>query len=196
MSLDLITLDEFKTYRGVTKGSDKEDSQITQLIATASDLIKTYCNRTFIDYYKTDKVEFFDGTKYNEVFLEEIPLLSVTEVATSTDGTTYTPLDTALYFVDTDEDSIYSKDGITFVSSSSFPKRSLKITFKGGYETPPADIKQAAMDIVEYYRSEQFTPRKMTNSMTLENIGFRAGSSIGLPPHIKRILEMYRVQTP
>lgn len=196
MGADLITLDEFKTYRGITKSDNKEDTKITQLIKSATDLIKVYCNRTFIDHYYTNKTEYFDGTRYSEIFLEEIPLVSVSEVSYTTDGTTYTSLiEDVDYFVNYDEDSIYCANGYAFIAAHTiFPKRSLKVDFKGGYESAPGDIKQATMDIVEYYRTEQFTPRKAASNVTLENIGFRAGSSIGLPPHIKRILEMHRVQ--
>ena len=193
MGSALITLDEFKTDRGIT--IDKEDTKISQLIDSATDLVKTYCNRTFIDYFSADKIEYFDGTKYKVLYLEEIPLVSITEVATSVDGTTYTALtENTDYFVDKTQDAIFSAFDAVFVPTAAFASQSVKVTFKGGYEDAPADLKQAVMDIVEYYRTEQFTPRKITSHMTLENVGFRAGGDTGLPPHIKRILEMYRVQ--
>lgn len=192
-SMDLVSLDEFKTYRGIT--TDKDDPKIMQLIKSATDLTKTYCNRSFIDFYSTDKIEYFDGTKYSEFFLEEGPIVSVTEVAYTEDGSTYTALvEGTDYFVNDEQDSIFIKGGVPLLTLTDFPAKSIKITFTGGYETAPEDVKQAVLDLVEYYRTEQFTPRKAASGVTLENIGFRAGSSIGLPPHIKRILEMYRVQ--
>ena len=194
MTLNIITVDEFKTYRKITV--DKEDTKLSQLIEAASDLVKVYCNRTFVDNYTTPKIEYFDGTKVSIAYLEELPIVAISDVSYTTDGITYTSLvENTDYFVDDVNDSIVNKGGSAFITSGSdFPTKSLRVTYTGGYEEAPGDLKLAVLDIVEYYRTEQFTPRKAAGGATLENIGFRAGSSIGLPPHIKRILEMYRVQ--
>ena len=47
------------------------------------------------------------------------------------------------------------------------------------------------MDMVEYYREAEYTPRKEMAGAKLENLGFRAGSSSSLPSHIKRVLDKY-----
>jgi hypothetical protein len=46
---NLITLAEYKAYNGIN--STTQDAEINVLIPKISQLIKTYCNRTFIDFY-------------------------------------------------------------------------------------------------------------------------------------------------
>ena len=41
--------------------STNSDAEIDFLIPKVSDLVKTYCRRTFIDYYDESKTEVFDG---------------------------------------------------------------------------------------------------------------------------------------
>jgi hypothetical protein len=48
----LVALDEFKAYKNIT--NSEKDSSLLIIISAASQLAKTYCRRTFIDYYDTD----------------------------------------------------------------------------------------------------------------------------------------------
>ena len=49
MATNLITRAEYKNYLGIT--STNKDDEIDLLIPKVSSLIKTYCRRSFIDYY-------------------------------------------------------------------------------------------------------------------------------------------------
>ena len=46
---DLITLDEYKEYEGLT--SSNEDLRLEKLIPSVSQLVKTYCANSIVDYY-------------------------------------------------------------------------------------------------------------------------------------------------
>ena len=52
---DLITLQDYKTAQGITK--PKDDSRLNILIPSVSQLIKTYCGNSFVDYYSSNKTE-------------------------------------------------------------------------------------------------------------------------------------------
>ena len=194
----LVTLDEFKTYKGITKND--EDAKLTQILEATSNFTKEYCKRSFIDYFATDKVEYQDASSYDTIFLDEFPLVSITSVEISLDGD----------FTGTDPDKITElelyttyypnfEDSLIHSGMATLPLAygglsgisNIKITYKAGYSVVPKDLKIAIMDLVEYYKAEEYTPRKAFKDMSIENLGFR-DTTAGLPAHIKRIFEMYR----
>ena len=77
---DLFTLDDYKTFKGIDHF--KDDGKISALVSPISELVKTYCGTSFIDYYSTNKTEIFDimDAQTAELFLTESPLVSVSSV--------------------------------------------------------------------------------------------------------------------
>lgn len=76
----------------------------------------------------------------------------------------------------------------------SFPtgSKSVKLVYKGGYSSTPSDLKLACFDLITYYMKKESTPNKaIPGSATINNV---VGSVMpsDFPPHIKRILELYR----
>jgi len=197
MAKNLVTLEEFKIYKSIS--STEQDELLTALIKRVSSFVKNFCKRTFIDYSTINKVEYFDAVDVDEVFLSELPIISVTSVEVSNDGgATYeAPLtDYVDYFIDSDLGRIIASTYFTITGSSSVlagkSKRSLRVTYKGGYVALPDDLKQATLDLVEYYRANEYTPRQNFGQFQTENLGFRSGSSSNLPSHILRVLSLYR----
>ena len=194
MSIKLITLDEFKAYKNMSTDT-QYDSQLSVMITGASEMCKTYCRRSFIDYWDTDKTEYHDGTKSNELFLREFPIRTITSVEFSEDAATYTALvENTDFYVDPQLDTIKTVDTYTFAygASVTIPPKSIRVVYKAGYGRVPEDLKLAIMDLVEHYRKGKSTPRKVMGEATIENSGFRAGANSKLPPNIARIFEMYK----
>jgi len=192
MATDLCTLSQFKTYKTIHPDNTDEDALISQLISSVSNYVKDYCGRTFVDYYSTPKVEYFDGMNCKRVFTDEFPVISVESVEVSSDGgSTYEEFTD--YITDKSNDSIVSL-GSNFITTS-IPTNSLKITYTAGYDPNniPPDLRQACMDLVEYFRSKEYTPRKDWNDASIENVSFREGGGSKLPPHIARVLSHYRM---
>ena len=48
---DLITLQEYKTAEGIT--APKDDARLNVLIPSVSELVKTYCGNSFIDFFSS-----------------------------------------------------------------------------------------------------------------------------------------------
>lgn len=189
---NLITIDEFKTYKGIN--SETSDPIISLLIGSVSNFIKEYTDRSLIDFAHSDKIEYFDAVSYPRYWPDEFPLQSVTEVAVSSDGgVTWTVLvEDTDYFVDTQEDSIISNTVYTGFTTSPILFKSGRITYQGGYDKTPQDLKLAAMDMVQFYLKEEHTPSKALQGASVENPVFiLVGNQ--LPPHIKRVLDLYRV---
>lgn len=185
MAIDLVTLPEYKLYAGIT--STNQDVNIKNIIPKASQLVKNYCGRTFNDYINDAKVEYFNGGDL--LLLEEYPVISVSSVEYSTDyGKTYSNL---IEFVDYVLDK--GLEGIKPLNSTnSFPEHTngYRVTYTGGYENIPEDLKVAVLDLVTYYLKSDFSIKSQrdagSNSIQIEYI-----TKNSLPAHISRVLDLY-----
>lgn len=184
MAENLITLQEYKTYMGIN--TPAEDAVINSLIPKVSDFVKTYCNRSFIDFVQDPKIEVFQGgTAY---LPQEFPVKSVLCLEYSQDyGNNYVEL------VEYQDWVLTSTGAIVLISGTQIfdnKPNSYKITYLAGYDTVPGDLKLAIMDLVTYYKRNDSaihsTKSPGSNSVQIEYI-----STTSLPAHIKRVLDMY-----
>lgn len=185
MGLNLVTRAEYKAYAGITSAT--QDVIIDSIIPKVSELVKSICNRKFLDHVEESLVEYYDGGT-NSFALNEYPVLSVESVEYSSDfGNTYIPL---VPFVD------YAlnirTDSIMSISGREFPYKhnSFKITYTAGYEELPADLKLCILDLITYY---------IRNDMAIHSNRAPGGNTVqieyvtntNLPAHIKRVLDLY-----
>lgn len=185
MGLDLVTLAEYKAYVGIT--SANQDNIIKAIIPKASQLAKTICRRTFVDYVNDAKTEVLSGGA-SKLLLSEYPLLAVSSVEYSVDyGKTYTSLvEFTDYVVDNEDGSIQC------ISATEFPKmvNAYKITYTAGYETIPDDLKVAVLDLVTYYMKSDMAVKSQrdagSNTVQVEYI-----TKNTLPSHIARVFDLY-----
>lgn len=193
MGNDLVTLRDYKTYKDIS--TDDKNTQLRDIISHVSALTKEYCGMTFNDYITSDKVEYFDGKNNTSVFLSEMPIISVTHVKTSDDGGVTQTVLTANedYFIDTNLGVIQTGTDITFIPSAYISFKSLEISYKAGYTTIPEALKLVVMDLVEYYKTESFHPRKSMSGGTIESVSFSRLGDFSFPPHIRRVLDLYRL---
>jgi hypothetical protein len=193
---NLCTREDYKEYKKIEHV--KDDSQIDVLVNSISELVKTYCGSTLIDYYSSNKTETFDifdaGTA--EVFLTESPLVSVSSVqerGSITDSYTTLTANTD-YYVDTEHDRIFRIDGDISSKAWSRGFASVQIVYRAGYSTTPQDLRLAIYDLITYYLKEEYKGRKSLAGATLQNeTSTSINQDIGFPDHIKRVLDMYRV---
>jgi len=187
---ELVTLDEYKTYKGI-RSPDKDD-QLRYIVSAVNSLVKNYCNRSFVDHYVgSDLTSYFDGTDTNLVYLDEVPVQSITSVAISFDGGVS---ETALvadtdYFIDLEDGTVQTVSGTNFTVGTNISHHSLKVIYAGGYEVAPEDLKMACLDLVSYYQNEEYTPKK-SMGRSGEVTQFITNK---LPPHIKRVMDLYRI---
>ena len=189
---NLITIDTFKTYKGIN--SQEDDSIISLLIGSVSAFIQNYTSRSFVDYALKNKIEYFNALFGDYYLPKEFPLISVESLETSLDGgVTYTALvENTDYFVDLDTDRIINNTGYLGFTTGTIAHKSGKLTYRGGYNEVPLDIQLAVMDLVEYFRKQEYTPSMALQGASVDNtIVVQLGSH--LPPHIKRTLDLYRL---
>ena len=184
--LDLAT---YKSYKGITSTTD--DTRHTLIIDAVNAFIEGYCGRVFTAYYDTDKVEYFESDEI-ALFPTEHPIVSITSLEYSSDnGETHTTALTEFtdYIIDSTYESIIPINDL-FVSLA-FVVNGLKLTYKGGYSRVPKDLELTAVHLTDYYRDEDYIPRKSMAGTSIDNV-IQPDMTARLPAHVRRVLEAYR----
>ena len=198
---DLVTLQQYKDFAGLQ--SLKNDARINIVIDQVSELVKSYCGTTIIDYASTNKTEYFNiGLGVDRIILEESPLIQVVSVEERTSqADAYVTLITENsdssgkyeYIADMESDSIVRT---TSTGTKAFPKgmKAVKVVYKAGYTSTPDDLKLAVFDLIKYYMKDERKERMQIAGASVENqTSSSLAGNIGFPDHIKRILDMYKI---
>ena len=199
---DLVTLQQYKDFAGLQ--GVQNDARINTIIDQVSQLVKSYCSTTIIDYAATNKTEFFTvkDDLVDTIILEESPIIAVVSVEERTgQADPYVTLITENsnnsgkyeYVVNDDSDSITRTSGS---GNKSWPKgpKSVKVVYKAGYVSTPDDLKLAVFDLIKYYLKDERKERMSIAGATVENaVSSSLVGNIGFPDHIKRILDMYKI---
>ncbi len=199
---NLVTLREYKDFAGLT--GVNEDAKLNVIIPSISQAVKTYCGSSIVDYYSTDKVEYFDITDdmTYQIMVDESPLVSVSQVQErDSQSGTYTTLISENsdssgkyeYVIDTERDLIIRT---TATGDKMFPKgrKAVKVTYRAGYSSTPADLKLACFDLVKYYlKDERKASLSIAGAQVRNPVSTSIRDNIDFPDHIKRILDYYEV---
>ena len=199
---NLVTLQQYKDFAGI-KGVG-EDAKINVILPAISQAVKTYCGTSFIDFYSTDKTEFFDilDTSTTAVLVDESPLVSVTQVQErENQSSSYVTLITENsngsgkyeYIVDTALDMVRRT---TATGDKAFPRgrKAVKVVYRSGYASTPSDLKLACFDLIKYYLKDERKSGLTIAGATVRNeVSTTLRENIGFPDHIKRILDFYKV---
>jgi len=193
--MDLVELDDYKEYKQLT--SVEQDANRTALITYISALVENYCNRKFLEYASSPGIIEYYSALTNRVYLNHFPIIEVYSVEISSDGgQTYTTLTENSsnkdgYVVDADNGVIMTQlQYQPFLSYCDLEFNSFKVSYKAGYEELPADLKLAIFDLIHYYEKEEQSIRKSLMGAQLENA--MPFNETDFPPHIKRVLSLYR----
>ena len=192
---DLITLDDYKDAESIT--STKEDTRLTSLIGSVSQLVKTYCGNSIIDFYSTNKTETFniDYETYL-VQLTESPIVSIVSVEIrGTYREAYTTLTTGAYeyYLDSETDTIIrTNEGNTYKYWPRGPG-AVRVVYKAGYASTPVDLKLAIIDLIRYYHKDEYKARQTIAGASIQNSASTSQrDNVGFPDHIKRVLDLYK----
>ena len=111
---DLVTLAEYKEAEGIS--SPKEDLRLATIVPAVSQLVKTYCGNSLIDYYSTNKVETFSvDWDTHIVQLTESPTNTIVSVEKRDSvSESYSTVPTTDYYLDTATDSVLYVTGSTY----------------------------------------------------------------------------------
>ena len=199
---DLVTLQQYKDFAGLQ--GVQNDARLNTVIDNVSQLVKTYCGTTIIDFATTDKTEYFNisDNHVDRIILAESPLISVSQVQERQDQAgAYVTLITENsdssgkyeYIIDMDSDSIVRT---TSTGTKSFPRgmKAVKVVYRAGYTSTPEDLKLAVFDLIKYYMKDERKERMSIAGSSIENqLSTSLRNNIGFPDHIKRVLDMYKI---
>lgn len=191
---NLITKDAYKEMTGMT--STNQDARIFALITSVSQLVKTYCNNSFVDFVSSAKTEIFN-VDYNEHFVQltESPIIAITSVSEREKPTdSYTTLtNNKDYYVDSVTDTIFRVDSAGNEASFKSGKGAVKVVYTAGYSTLPQDLELAVMDLITYYLKDERKQRQTIAGASLNNqVSTSQRDNVGFPDHIKRVLDLYK----
>ena len=198
---DLVTLQQYKDFAGLK--SLEHDARINVVIDSVSQLVKTYCGTSLVDYASTNKTEYFNilDNWTDTIILSESPLLSVVSVKErQNQGQADTTLITENsdssgkyeYVIDTDSDSIIRTNS---TGHKYFPKgvKAVKVVYRAGYTSTPEDLKLAVFDLITYYLKDEHKERRTLGGASIQNQGSTSlSNSVAFPDHITRVLDLYK----
>jgi len=189
---DLVTLAEYKEAEGIS--SPKEDLRLATIVPAVSQLVKTYCSNSLIDYYSSNKVETFSMDWDTHIAqLTESPVNTIVSVEKRDSvSESYSTVPTTDYYLDKATDSVLYVTGSTY---KNWPKGagSIKVTYTAGYAATPADLKLAIFDLITYYLKDEHKERRTLGGASIQNQGSTSlRDSVAFPDHIKRVLDLYK----
>ena len=192
---DLVTLIDYKAAEGVT--TPKSDAQLNFIIPSVSQLVKTYCANSFVDYYSTNKVDTINvnwGTHL--IQLTESPVNSIVSVEErETYDSSYVTLTTTSheYYLDSATDSLIRTTGGTTYKNWARGPGAVRVTYKAGYASLPGDLRLAVFDLITYYLKDEHKERRSIAGASIQNQASTSQrNNVAFPDHIKRVLDLYK----
>ena len=191
---DLVTLIEYKAAEGIN--TPKNDEQLNKIIPSVSQLVKTYCANTFVDYYSTNKIDTINvDWDTHIVQLTESPVNTIVSVEERPNyGSSYLTLTTGAYeyYLDTITDSVIRTTNGTYKNWSRGPG-AVRVTYTAGYASVPADLRLAVFDLITYYLKDEHKERRSIAGASIQNQASASQrNNVAFPDHIKRVLDLYK----
>ena len=192
---DLITLEEYKDAENIN--TTKDDTRLSALIVSVSQLVKTYCANSIIDFYSTNKTETFNiDWNSHIVQFTESPIVEVSLVQERDSyQESYTTLTTTAheYFLDEKTDSIIRTNAGNTYKNWPRGAGAVKVIYKAGYASTPADLKLAVIDLITYYHKDEHKQRRTIAGASIQNeTSTSQRNNVAFPDHIKRVLDLYK----
>ena len=199
---NLVTLQQYKDFAGLS--GLKIDARINVIIPQVTQIVKTYCGTSLIDYYSSAKTEYFNVVDRitTRIMLDEGPIVAVTSVQErESQSDTYITLITENsdssgkyeYIIDSTTDSIIRTTS-TGTKNFRMGHKAIKVVYTAGYSATPADLKLAVFDLIKYYLKDERKARMQIAGAMVENaVSSSLTGNIGFPDHIKRILDFYKL---
>ena len=192
---DLVTLEEYKDAENIN--TTKDDTRLSALIVSVSQLVKTYCANSIIDFYSTNKTETFNiDWNSHIVQLTESPIVEVSLVQERDSyQESYTTLTTTAheYFLDEKTDSIIRTNAGNTYKNWPRGAGAVKVIYNAGYASTPADLKLAVIDLITYYHKDEHKQRRTIAGASIQNeTSTSQRNNVAFPDHIKRVLDLYK----
>lgn len=169
---DLTSLANAKQWLGLTQNTD--DALLTQLIAAASSLVRSYTKRDILLQAYT---ELRDGSGGSSLVVENYPITSISNVVV--DGS-----------VIASNRFNFSGARITFNDGNfSDGVNNVQVNYSAGFAVVPSDLEQAVIEIVGVKYRERGRIGQASFSLSGQNVSLLVDA---LPASVKLVLDMYK----
>lgn len=176
----IVTLQQVYDFVSVT-GSD-DDSLIQDLIDRKTAMFENYCE---VDsFYIADYVEYQNGAGVRHIFVKNVPLNSITEIADDYDWV-WASGDV----IDSDDYRIVDDRYVTYKSLFTPGIQNIKISYNAGYSIIPLDLVQVMIE--EVWRNYKRRKEQDVVIKTLKD-GSAHFTPSGLMPSTKQVLVKYK----
>lgn len=174
----LTDLASVKETLSISSGDHSKDNLIIRKINQATVMIENYCGRRFkaTDYTN----EEYDSTHTDQLVLKNRPIISLTNIGTrdtSLNEDDWEITDSQLYFADNSAGVL----DLNFYATGRWNR--LRVTYRAGYETIPADLAEAAATLAAFYvennTSGQAIRTKEEGQRRIEYYNTKSGNSAG-----------------
>ena len=191
---DLTTIADYKDAEGIN--NPKHALRLETLVPAVSQLVKTYCGNSIIDFFSTNKEELFNiNWDTYIVQLTESPVNALVSVSERPDqGSSYTLLNSGNndFYLDKATDSVFRTNSTGYSNWKKGPG-AVKIVYTAGYATTPSDLKLAVFDLITYYLQDEHKERKVLAGASIQNQATTSmRDNVAFPDHIKRVLDLYK----
>ena len=191
---DLTTIADYKDAEGIN--NPKHDLRLESLVPAVSQLEKTYCGNSIVDFFSTNKEELFNiNWDTYIVQLTESPVNALVSVSERPDqGSSYTLLNSGNndFYLDKATDSVFRTNSTGYSNWKKGPG-AVKIVYTAGYATTPTDLKLGVFDLISYYLHDEHKERKVLAGASIQNQATTSmRDNVAFPDHIKRVLDLYK----
>ena len=191
---DLTTIADYKDAEGIN--NPKHDLRLETLVPAVSQLVKTYCGNSIIDFFSANKEEVLNILWDTHIVqLTESPVNALVSVSERPDqGSSYTLLSSGDndFYLDKSTDSVFRTNSTGFSNWKKGPG-AVKIVYTAGYATTPNDLKLAVFDLITYYLQDEHKERKVLAGASIQNQATTSmRDNVAFPDHIKRVLDLYK----
>ncbi len=181
--MSLCALADVKTYLGITETTT--DAVLTALIANASTLIESYCNRVFLTATYTETRNGGGGPK---LLLLNAPITAVSSVTVEGYAVPAAPdaISPGYLF---DQQVLYIRPG---GNPCEFNRgiQNVTVSYTAGFATVPPDVNQACVELIaSKYAKRNRIDKKSETLGTAQTIGFDLSD---MPLSVKTALSSYR----
>lgn len=191
--MSLTSVSNVKSWAGIS--GDSDNTLIESLIAACDEHVKALLLGRVLE--SAEYVEKLDGTGFDFLTLSQRPVTEVAEVKIDADrgfGSGIEALASDEYDLDADTGMLYR-----VAATWPFGRRNIRVTYTAGYATVPADVTQAANEIVAewYVRAKQLKSGQSQAEVASENVGYESQTYVqqtsdwGIPDLAKSKLLKY-----
>lgn len=199
--MNLITLEEYKMYQnlGPNPADDIKDSF---LINSVSALIQTYIGKNISTGGKFYTEIISLDYETNMIFLKHYPVQDVSIISESArytwDSTVHVPLVYESDFtIDNEEGIIFRSYRVGGFASWPISPGTVTISYTtgaseddwDGIDSVPFDLKLACINLVNYYKDEEYRQSKSAGGSSITNT---LAQGTDFPQHIQVILDRYK----